>query len=68
MCREQRVCEGYLFQHFMNRRGVQKWEREGLCFSRTHEREGVGGPAAQPHIPVTGLHEERTTLLHIIMD
>ncbi len=29
MCREQRVCEAdrdYLFQHFMNRRGVQQWE------------------------------------------
>ncbi len=27
-------------------------EQEGVCFSWTHEREGVGGLAVQPHIPV----------------
>ena len=26
--------------------------REGVCFSRTRERDGVGGPAVQPHIPL----------------
>ncbi len=33
-------------------RVVPRCEQEGVCFSRTHEREGVGGPAVQPHIPV----------------
>ncbi len=55
MCRERRVCEAdrdYLFQHFMNRRGVQKWEPLNRRGPQNHEREGVGGPAVQPHIPV----------------
>ncbi len=33
-------------------RVVPRCEREGVCFSRTHEREGVGVPVVQPHIPV----------------
>ncbi len=44
----------------LNRRGQQfdmrctalRYGRKGVCFSQNHAREGVGGPAVQPHIPV----------------
>ena len=31
---------------------VPRYRREGVCFSRNHEQEGVEGRAVQPHIPV----------------
>ncbi len=51
--REQRVCEAdreYLFQHFMNRRGVQNWELLNRRGPQNHDQMSPWGPGSEAPI------------------
>ncbi len=50
MCPEQRVCEAdrdYLFQYFMNRRGVQKWEHLNRRDPQNDDQMNPWGPESE---------------------
>ena len=53
MCREQQVCEAdrdYLFQHFMNGRGVQKWEPLNTRGPQNDDQMNPWGPESEAPI------------------